>query len=143
MDHSALASPQSKKITSLSLYFSIHLGSGVPMSPKVPDNWPVVPIIAINKNPLFPKFHKIVEVTDERLIPVLRQKVRLNHPYAGLFVKKDDENTSEVVKHPDDVYPIGSFVQIVEMQDLGENKNLQYFNFPMLRYKIGKKKIFY
>ena len=113
------------------------------MSPKVPDNWPVVPIIAINKNPLFPKFHKIVEVTDERLIPVLRQKVRLNHPYAGLFVKKDDENTSEVVKHPDDVYPIGSFVQIVEMQDLGENKNLQYFNFPMLRYKIGKKKIFY
>jgi Lon-like ATP-dependent protease len=33
--------------------------------------------------------------------------------------KKDDENTSEVIKHPDEVYPIGSFVQIVEMQDLG------------------------
>ena len=90
------------------------------MTPHVPDNWPIVPVIAINKHPLFPKFHKIVEVTDERLVDVLRKKVRLNHPYAGLFVKKDDENTSEVIKHPDEVYPIGSFVQIVEMQDLGK-----------------------
>ena len=90
------------------------------MAPHVPDNWPIVPVIAINKHPLFPKFHKIVEVTDERLVDVLRKKVRLNHPYAGLFVKKDDENTSEVIKHPDEVYPIGSFVQIVEMQDLGK-----------------------
>ena len=78
-------------------------------------------MIAINKNPLFPKFHKIIEVSDERLVDVLRKKVRLNHPYVGLFVKKDDDNTKEVVRSPDEIYPIGSFAQIVEMQDLGKS----------------------
>ena len=81
----------------------------------------MVPVIAINKNPLFPKFHKIIEVSDERLVDVLRKKVRLNHPYVGLFVKKDDDNTKEVVRSPDEIYPIGSFAQIVEMQDLGKS----------------------
>ena len=39
---------------------------------------------------------------------------------AELKVKKDDENTREVVKNVDEIYPIGSFAQIVEMQDLGK-----------------------
>lgn len=89
------------------------------LTPQIPEHWPIVPIIAINKHPVFPKFIKIIEVTDKKLVELLREKVRLNHPYAGVFVKKDDENTSEVVEHIDELYPIGSFVQIVEMQDLG------------------------
>ena len=105
------------------MVFKKILGAGVPLAPKVPDNWPVVPVIAINKNPLFPKFHKIIEVSDERLVDVLRKKVRLNHPYVGLFVKKDDDNTKEVVRSPDEIYPIGSFAQIVEMQDLGKSSS--------------------
>ena len=95
-------------------------GPGVPMTPQIPDNWPIVPVIAINKHPVFPKFIKIVEVNDEKLMAILRRKVRgLNQPYAGVFVKKNDDDASEVVKDLDDLYPIGSFVQIVEMQDLG------------------------
>ena len=105
----------------MQFYYFYCLGASVPLAPKVPDNWPVVPVIAINKNPLFPKFHKIIEVSDERLVDVLRKKVRLNHPYVGLFVKKDDDNTREVVRSPDEIYPIGSFAQIVEMQDLGKS----------------------
>ena len=95
-------------------------GPGVPMTPQIPDNWPIIPVIAINKHPVFPKFIKIVEVNDEKLMTILRRKVRgLNQPYAGVFVKKNDEDASEVVKDLDELYPIGSFVQIVEMQDLG------------------------
>ena len=94
-------------------------GPGVPMTPQIPDHWPIVPVIAINKHPVFPKFIKIVEVTDEKLMAILRRKVRLNQPYAGVFVKKNDEDSSEVVKDLEHLYPIGSFVQIVEMQDLG------------------------
>ena len=94
-------------------------GPGVPMTPQIPDSWPIVPVIAINKHPVFPKFIKIVEVTDEKLMAILRRKVRLNQPYAGVFVKKNDEDPSEVVKDLEHLYPIGSFVQIVEMQDLG------------------------
>lgn len=86
---------------------------------QIPENWPIVPIIAINKHPVFPKFIKIIEVTDKNLVEILREKVRLSHPYAGVFVKKDNENLSEVCKSTDELYPIGTFVQIVEMQDLG------------------------
>ena len=70
-------------------------------------------MIAINRHPVFPKFIKIVEVTDEGLMAVLRRKVKLNQPYAGVFVKRDDENNAEVVKNTEDLYPVGSFVQVI------------------------------
>ena len=53
------------------------------------------------------------------MIEIIRRKVKLNQPYAGIFVKKSDENTDEVVTSLDDVYPVGTFAQIVELQDLG------------------------
>ena len=50
---------------------------------------------------------------------ILRRKVRLNQPYAGVFVKLDDENDSEVVDDISEVHNVGTFVQIMEMQDFG------------------------
>ena len=71
------------------------------------------------RHPVFPKFIKIVEINDQKLIEIIRRKVKLNQPYAGIFVKKSDENTDEVVKNMEDIYPVGTFAQIVELQDLG------------------------
>ena len=50
---------------------------------------------------------------------ILRRKVRLNQPYAGVFVKLDDENDSETVNDISEVHDVGTFVQIMEMQDFG------------------------
>ena len=50
---------------------------------------------------------------------ILQRKVRLNQPYAGVFVKLDDENDSEVIDDITQVYDVGTFVQIMEMQDFG------------------------
>lgn len=86
--------------------------TGVPATQIVPDVWPIVPVLAINKHPVFPKFIKIVEVTDEGLMSILRRKVRLNQPYAGVFVKRDDENAEDVVKNVNELYPVGTFVQV-------------------------------
>jgi Lon-like ATP-dependent protease len=41
----------------------------------------------VNRHPVFPKFIKIVEVTNKRLVDILRRKVKLNQPYCGIFVK--------------------------------------------------------
>ena len=49
---------------------------------------------------------------------VIRRKVRLNQPYAGVFIKRDDENADEVVKDVDQLYPVGSFVQVTVIQHL-------------------------
>lgn len=39
-------------------------------------------------------------------------------------MKKEEDNKSEVVKKLSDVYQIGSFAQIQEMQDLGDKLRL-------------------
>ncbi|KTG33177.1 hypothetical protein cypCar_00009012 [Cyprinus carpio] len=86
----------------------------------VPEVFPNVPLVAVNRNPVFPRFIKIIEVRNTQLVELLRQKVRLAQPYAGVFLKKDDNNESDVVESLDAVYRTGTFVQIHEMQDLGD-----------------------
>lgn len=85
----------------------------------VPDEWPHVPVIAISRNPCFPRFIKIIEVTNPDLASLLRRKVRLNQPYAGVFLKKD-ENDREVIHSLDEIHKIGTFAQIHEFQDFGD-----------------------
>lgn len=43
--------------------YSKSMGALTPMT--VPDVWPIVPVIAVSRNPVFPKFIKIVEVCDD------------------------------------------------------------------------------
>lgn len=50
--------------------------------------------------------------------------MKLNQPYCGIFLKKEEENESEIVKNLDDVHKIGVFAQIHEMQDLGDRLRL-------------------
>ncbi|XP_061744502.1 lon protease homolog, mitochondrial [Nerophis ophidion] len=86
----------------------------------VPEVFPDVPLVAVSRNPVFPRFIKIIEVKNKELMELLRRKVRLAQPYAGVFLKKDDTNESDVVESLDAVYATGTFVQIHEMQDLGD-----------------------
>jgi len=55
---------------------------------------------------------------------LIRRKVRLNQPYVGIFMKRDDDNKNDLVQNVSDVYNIGSFAQIQEMQDLGDKLRL-------------------
>ncbi|MBN3280053.1 LONM protease, partial [Polyodon spathula] len=77
---------------------------------SVPEVFPNVPLIAVTRNP----------VKNKQLMELLRRKVRLAQPYAGVFLRKDDSNESDVVESLEDVYRTGTFVQIHEMQDLGD-----------------------
>ncbi|XP_067824273.1 lon protease homolog, mitochondrial [Heptranchias perlo] len=86
----------------------------------VPDVFPNVPLIAVTRNPVFPRFIKIIEVKNKKLMELLRRKVRLAQPYAGVFLKKDDNNESDIVESMSEIYQTGTFVQIHEIQDLGD-----------------------
>lgn len=96
----------------------------LPATVAIPEIWPHLPVIAIRRNPVFPRFMKILEVSNPTLIDLLRRKVKLNQPYAGIFLKKDDDNESEVVDKLEDIYPVGTFAQIQEIQDLGDKLRL-------------------
>ncbi|XP_035378988.1 lon protease homolog, mitochondrial [Electrophorus electricus] len=99
-------------------YVPPHMTALTPM--MVPEVFPNVPLIAVSRNPVFPRFIKIVEVKNKQLMDLLRRKVRLAQPYAGVFLKKDDNEESDVVESLDAIYNTGTFVQIHEMQDLGD-----------------------
>ncbi|KAF7997487.1 hypothetical protein HCN44_006058 [Aphidius gifuensis] len=96
----------------------------LPATVVVPEVWPHVPVIAINRNPVFPRFIKLIELSNPVLIDLIRRKVKLNQPYVGIFLKKSEENQSDVVENIDDVYPIGTFGQIHEVHDLGDKLRL-------------------
>ncbi|XP_053684169.1 lon protease homolog, mitochondrial isoform X2 [Sabethes cyaneus] len=98
--------------------------SQLPATVAIPEVWPHLPVIAAKRNPVFPRFMKILEITNPMLIDLIRRKVKLNQPYAGIFLKKDDDNPSEVVNNLSDIYNVGTFAQIQEMQDLGDKLRL-------------------
>lgn len=64
------------------------------------------------------------QLTNPQLIELVRRKVKLNQPYCGVFLKKQEDNESEVVNNVSDVHNVGVFVQIHEMQDLGDRLRL-------------------
>ncbi|VDM34526.1 unnamed protein product [Hydatigera taeniaeformis] len=86
---------------------------------NIPEIFPCVPIIPIAGHPLFPKFVKMLEITDQSLMELIRRKMKLNLPYAGVFLKKNPNDTSDVVKSLDELYRVGTFVQIAEWDDMG------------------------
>ncbi|XP_065081617.1 lon protease homolog, mitochondrial isoform X2 [Ochlerotatus camptorhynchus] len=102
----------------------VPFSSQLPATVAIPEVWPHLPVIATKRNPVFPRFMKILEVTNPMLIDLIRRKVKLNQPYAGIFLKKDDENPNEVVDNLSEVYDVGTFAQIQEMQDLGDKLRL-------------------
>lgn len=63
----------------------------LPATVVVPEVWPHVPVIAINRNPVFPRFIKLIELSNPILIDLIRRKVKLNQPYVGIFLKKTEE----------------------------------------------------
>uniref|UniRef100_A0A182PSC1 Lon protease homolog, mitochondrial n=1 Tax=Anopheles epiroticus TaxID=199890 RepID=A0A182PSC1_9DIPT len=96
----------------------------LPATVAIPEVWPHLPVIATKRNPVFPRFMKILEVTNPMLIDLIRRKVKLNQPYVGIFLKRDDDNPNEVMETTKEVYDIGTFAQIQEMQDLGDRLRL-------------------
>lgn len=58
---------------------------------KVPDHFPILPVIPVPRNPLFPHFVRLIDVSDPDLIAILRAKIRMGIPYVGIFLKRNDE----------------------------------------------------
>ncbi|XP_017760172.1 PREDICTED: lon protease homolog, mitochondrial isoform X2 [Eufriesea mexicana] len=98
--------------------------ASLPATVVVPEVWPHVPVIAINRNPVFPRFIKLIELSNPILMDLIRRKVKLNQPYVGIFLKKAEENEAEIVQNLDDIYSVGTFAQIHEIQDLGNRLRL-------------------
>ncbi|XP_078373177.1 lon protease homolog, mitochondrial-like isoform X1 [Oculina patagonica] len=90
----------------------------------VPDVFPEVPLLPVHRNPVFPRFVKMMEISDKPLMDLIRVKSRLAQPYAGAFLKKEDSNEAETISSLDDIYQVGAFVQITELYDMGDKMRM-------------------
>jgi len=100
---------------------TVEFGRQTAIAPmNVPEVFPYVPVIAVKRNPVFPRFIKMIEVSDPALVDILKRKVKLDQPYAGVFLKKNDEHEGDVVDKLSQIHNVGTFVQIHELQDLGD-----------------------
>lgn len=83
---SAAAGAGTERPTSTSIHSTV-----LPATINIPDEWSQVPVVAVSRNPVFPKFIKIIEVSDAKLVELIRQKVRMGQPYIGIFLKRDEK----------------------------------------------------
>ncbi|XP_046838988.1 lon protease homolog, mitochondrial-like [Xenia sp. Carnegie-2017] len=86
----------------------------------VPEVYPRVPLLCVHRNPVFPRFVKMLEISDKTIMDLIRRKCKMNQPYVGTFLKKDDNDETEFVQSLDEIYKIGTFVQITELHDTGD-----------------------
>lgn len=63
----------------------------LPSTTTVPEEWPLLPLVAVSRNPVFPRFIKIIECSEPNVMSVIRRKVKLGQPYVGVFLKKDEK----------------------------------------------------
>ncbi|KRX26501.1 Lon protease -like protein, mitochondrial, partial [Trichinella nelsoni] len=108
----------------------------------VPNVFPVVPLLLVGRRPVFPKTTlTIMHIINPSLIHLIRRKVKLGQPYAGVFLKKDENNEKEVIESLNEIYNVGTFVQIREMQDFGDRLGMKPIllveteNLPELKYE--------
>lgn len=57
----------------------------------VPETYPEVLVLPVTRNPIFPKFLKVVEISDQNLIAKIKHLYKTGRPWAGAFLKKNEE----------------------------------------------------
>uniref|UniRef100_A0A914BX28 Lon protease homolog n=1 Tax=Acrobeloides nanus TaxID=290746 RepID=A0A914BX28_9BILA len=88
----------------------------VPAKIAIPDHLTDLPIVTLNRHPLFPGYLKnVMIIKDEELKKIIEEKIKNRVPYVGLFLKRNDEDQEETVSSINELYPVGTFAQVVEM----------------------------
>lgn len=103
---------------------------------QVPDELPFLPLVTISKPPLYPRLFRIVEISDPKLIALIKRKKALNQPFIGLFMRKNiDIVPDNIVTNIDEVYSVGSLGRINEMREFGNKLHMLIQCFRRIKVK--------
>ena len=103
----------------------------------IPDEFPQIIPIPLNRRPLFPGFYKSLYIKDPNVIQAIQNLVERRRPYVGIFLTKDDNVEGDVVKDLDDIYRTGVFAQITNTYQTGPDSSaLTVVVYPHRRIRI-------
>eukprot|EP00045_Choanoeca_perplexa_P013141 m.147135 g.147135 ORF g.147135 m.147135 type:complete len:965 (-) comp16252_c0_seq1:125-3019(-) len=88
-----------------------------PVTP--PSYWPEAVILPLPRNPVFPKFVRMLEISDKRMIDRIKQLRRTRHPFIGAFMLKpdsfDESHPPNTIEDLNQIESVGTFCQIHEL----------------------------
>lgn len=88
---------------------------------SIPSIWPEVTLLSTTSQIIFPRFSSTIRLRDSRLMNVIRQNIIQKQPYAGVFLKRNANNTSEVTLQLQDIHTTGTFVHIRQIEDFNDH----------------------
>lgn len=88
---------------------------------SIPSVWPEVTLLSTTSQIIFPQFSSTIRLRDSRLMNIIRQNIIQNQPYAGVFLKRNAFNNSEVVMQLQDIHTTGTFVHIRQIEDFHDH----------------------
>ncbi|KAJ3042937.1 ATP-dependent Lon protease pim1 [Rhizophlyctis rosea] len=105
---------------------------------QIPDEYPQLLAIPLNRRPLFPGFYKSLYIKDPQAIAAIQNLIERRQPYVGIFLTKDDNSEADVVTDLDQIHRVGVFAQITNTYPAGpNNKALTLVVYPYRRIKIN------
>lgn len=78
----------------------------------IPDVYPTVMAIPLQRRPLFPGFYKAITIRDKQVGNAIAEMMKRGQPYIGAFVFKDETMDRDTILDADEVYDVGTFCQI-------------------------------
>lgn len=102
----------------------------------IPDHYPEVTAVPVNRRPVFPGFYKTITIRDPQVVAALTEALKSGRPYVGLFLQRDSDSENDASKSSnvssnvserdasalndritkmDDVYPVGVFAKIINV----------------------------
>ena len=84
--------------------------------PGVPETYPEVMVLPISRQPLFPGHIKTVQVLDPKVVSSIARLRKRGQPYVGVFLTRDVKNDKDSIESLNDIYRVGSFASVMQMQ---------------------------
>ncbi|KAI0696920.1 ATP-dependent protease La [Cytidiella melzeri] len=82
---------------------------------SVPEIYPQVLALPIERRPLFPGFYKAVVVRNPAVVAAIKDMMKRGQPYLGAFLLKEEHADSDVITDINSVHPVGVFAQITSV----------------------------
>lgn len=88
---------------------------------EIPNLVPRAPIIATSFI-IFPKFMKLMEITDPDLIKEIRRSLNNQQPYAAFFLRKEMQPDKHTIKDVNEVHSVGVLAKLEEVNYISSDK---------------------